>query len=521
MTLVRPVILLTLAIAVVAEAAEQSQQPAPAAAEEGQLDASRSVFAVLAAINAAGYDDAADSTACHPLRKAVREELKAKASLPSIQALRQFYLAHSQSDPGAELGQYISFALSTDGPPDFNYRLPSNPPDVNFLEGLPELMSRVYKDADIASLWKRSQPAFDQMIGYYHTPLSQALLQVNAYLRNPTSGVMGHRFQVYIDLLGAPGQTQARSYGNSQYVVVTPSVEPPKEHMDEMMRRQVFEVRHAYLHYILDAAAVRYKYVLDYRAEIGKLAEKAPALDDQYKRDFLLLTTECLIKAVEIRLDGGSADSRQAKATEALNDGFILTPVFLELLPAYEKQERAMLLYYPDMMEQLDPAKIRKRVAGVQFASAAPKTFESAPKPQLTAGEKALMNAEELSDRKQYDLARQAFQKALESPPAPHLHARAYFGLARIAALEKNNALAEDLFERSLAQTPDGETRSWDLYYLARIAEISGDGGQAHKYYESVLSTAGASAKAKQLAQKGLDGAAGGKAENQSHPQTE
>lgn len=509
--------------ALAAGAAQTPDQPAAPPQEEGQLDASPSVFAVLAAINAAGYDDAINSTAVHPLRKFVREQLQSKQSLPSLQELRKFYLAHSQADPGAELGQYVSFALATSGPPDFKYRLSSNPPDVASLEGLPELMARVYQDADIATLWKKAQPAFDQMIAYYHRPLSRALLEANAYLRNPTSGVMGHRFQVYIDLLGAPGQTQSRSYGPSQYVVITPSVQPPREHMDEMMRRQVFEVRHAYLHYVLDGMSVRYKYVLDTKADIAKLAQKAPALNDEYKRDFLLLTTECLIKAVEIRLDGGGVDARQAKATEALHDGFILTPIFTEMLPEYEKQERAMLLYYPDMMETLDVGRIRKRIAGVEFASSAPSTFEATPKPpQLSEGEKALMSAEDLSDRKQYELAKQAFQKTLESPPSPYLHARAYFGLARIAVLENHADLAQNLFEHSLKLSPDGETQSWDYFYLARLAEVSGDNDQARKYYQSVLSTEGASPKAKEKAQQGLRGELGRKAENQpSHPQTE
>jgi tetratricopeptide (TPR) repeat protein len=524
LTSARVPILLTIAVAALAGAAAQTlQEPPPAAKEEGQLDASPSVFAVLAAINAAGYDDSANSTAAHPLRKFVREQMQSKQSLPSVQALRKFYLAHSQADPGAELGQYVSFALATDGPPDFKYRLTTNPPDVAFLEGLPELMTQVYKDADIESLWKKAQPALDQMIAYYHGPLSQALLQANAYLRNPTSGVMGHRFQVYIDLLGAPGQTQSRSYAGNQYVVITPSVQQPREHMDEMMHRQVFEVRHAYLHYVLDSMAVRYKYVLDDKAPIAKLAQKAPALGDEYKQDFLLLTTECLIKAVEIRLDGGGADARAAKATEALHDGFILTPVFVDLLPDYEHQDRAMRLYYSDMMQTLDYGKVRKLVSGIQFASAAPKNFESAPKPpQLTDGEKSLMSAEDLSDRKQYDLAKQAFQKTLESPPSPYLHARAYFGLARIAILENHGEVAQGLFQHSLALSPDGETRSWDYFYLARLAEVTGDNDQAHKYYEAVLSVEGASPKAKEKAQQGLRGELSKKAENQpSRPQTE
>jgi len=518
----RPIFLSSIGIAVtLALAAAQTAPPPAAEQQEGQLDASRSVFAVLAAINAAGYDTGADSAAAHPLRKFVRAQLESKKALPSVQELRSFFLAHSQSDPGAELGQYVSFALCTDGPPDFKYRFdPSKlPPDVASLEGLPQLMRRVYEDADIDALWKKAQPAFDQMIAYYHGPVSQALLQANAYLRNPTSGVMGRRFQVYIDLLGAPGQTQSRSYGAAMFVVVSPSVQPPREHMDEMMRRQVFDVRHAYLHFVLDPMSVRYDELLQEKAPpLAKIAAKAPALNDEFKRDPLLLTTECLIKAVEARLDA-TGDARRAKITEDLHDGYILTPAFADLLADYEKQDRAMRLYYPDMISALDVKKERKRLADVQFATAPPRPAEIGPKqPAIAPGQKLLLEAEELSNRRQYDLAKQEFQQTLESAPAPGLHARAYFGLARIAVLQNQAELGEKLFQRSLELKPDAETQSWDYFYLARLAEIAGENDQARKYYQSTLDTEGGSAKAKEEAQKGLRGELSRKAQNTQQP---
>ena len=51
------------------------------------------------------------------------------------------------------------------------------------------------------------------------------MLLANAYARNPTSGYLGHHFQIYIDLLGAPNQVQTRSYADDNFVVVTPSKE--------------------------------------------------------------------------------------------------------------------------------------------------------------------------------------------------------------------------------------------------------------------------------------------------------
>ena len=54
---------------------EAAQAAAP---EKGQLDASPALFAVMAAINAAGYDADAASPTNSPLRETIRKELAAK-----------------------------------------------------------------------------------------------------------------------------------------------------------------------------------------------------------------------------------------------------------------------------------------------------------------------------------------------------------------------------------------------------------------------------------------------------------
>ena len=73
----------------------------------GQLDASPTLFTVMAAINAAGYDADLDSPTNHPLRKAVRDEL-AKRTIPSLPKLKVFFAKHRAKDDTAELTQYIS-----------------------------------------------------------------------------------------------------------------------------------------------------------------------------------------------------------------------------------------------------------------------------------------------------------------------------------------------------------------------------------------------------------------------------
>ncbi len=130
-----------------------------------------------------------DSNANSPVRKQVRDAI-AQKHLDSVEALKKFFADHHQEDPEAELSQYISFALSLQGPPDFQFWMPTQevPPDVRKLDGLNELIANFYQQAGIEDLWKQSQPALDRVIAAYHGGVVQALLEANAYLRNPTSG---------------------------------------------------------------------------------------------------------------------------------------------------------------------------------------------------------------------------------------------------------------------------------------------------------------------------------------------
>ena len=468
-------------------------QPQP---QQGQLDASPALFTVLAAINAAGYDADLDSNANSTVRKQVRDLIAAK-SLDSVEALKKFFAAHRQGNQNAELSQYISFALTIDGPPDFQSRMKPEeiPLDVRPLAGLDQLLAAFYRQANLEELWRRAQPAFDQLISAYHSPISKALLEANAYVRNPTSGYRGRRFQIYVDLLGAPNQIQSRSYKDDYFVVVTPSPE-----------LQIDQIRHAYLHYLLDPLALRHFEQMNRLKGLADFAAPAPALDNAYKDDLVLLATECLIKAVESRMAQGAAN-RQALVDQALREGFVLTPALAEGLAVYEKQEESLRLYYPDLIGQIDLAREDKRLEKVQFArEAAIKKATPAPPPPapvVTGAAKTLADAEELYGKRDLARARQSYLKVLEAGETA-LHARAYYGLARIAALEKDPDLAERLFQKTLELSPDKDTESWAHLYLGRLADAAGDRGQAEKNYRAVLAIDGAPASVKNAAAKEL-----------------
>jgi tetratricopeptide (TPR) repeat protein len=477
---------------------------------ETQLDGDQTLFTVMAAINASGYDVGANSTLAHPLRAYIRQQLAAK-NLASVRALKEFYYNNQHGDPAENLAQYVSFALSIAGPPEFQFlnKASQTAPDALRLSDLPPVLSLFYEEAGIEDLWRQAQPALEQVIAFYHTPLSRSILGANAYLRSETSGVLGHRFQVYVDLLGPPGQIQSRNYRTDTFVVMTPAIAATRERTEELAAEQVADVRHAYLHSLLDPLAVRYYQQIDEKQDLQELAKPAPALEPMYKDDFMMLVTESLIKAIEARLSPDPVAKREAMVNDALHEGFILTPAFYDGLAYYEKQDRAMQLYYPDLIRSISMKAERQRLAGIQFAAArarrGPDTAQAGRR-LLTNAQKLLGEGEELSDLRQFDLARTAFQKVLEEPPEPNVRARAYYGLARIAVLQKDPEMAEKTFLKAIDAGPDGETRSWAYYYLGRLEDAADQREEALKYFRLAVDTPDGSRKAKDEAQKAMDG---------------
>jgi tetratricopeptide (TPR) repeat protein len=466
-------------------------------ARDNQLDGNPALFSVMAALQAAGF---APNGSVSPVGLAVQNHVAAR-NLQVVSELTNFVATHRKPTLAADLAQYVSFALSVSDPPEFKSKFQSGevPPDVVALEGFDKLMVRFYKDAGLEDIWLKVQPALNETLARYQEPVSRTIFEATGYLRNPTSGYMGRHFQVYLELLGRPGQVQTRSYGDEYYIVLTPAPEP-----------QTDEIRHAYLHYLMDPLAIKFSEQVNKKRSLEDYALGAPILDEFYKADFLLLTVESLIKAIESRLLHGPLEKKQALVQQALEEGFVLTPYFAEALPAYEKQEVAMRLYFPDMISAIDLKKESSRLEKVKFATVRPerKMAESvslpAPAPVLSPAAKSLETAEQLYSERKLEKAGEAYRQVLQQTEDKPLHARTYYGLARIAALQRDPELAEKLFRKTLELTPDSQTRAWAEVYLGRLADASGEREQAVQHYQAALAIKEASSGAKQAAEQGL-----------------
>ncbi|MBV9157308.1 MAG: tetratricopeptide repeat protein [Acidobacteriaceae bacterium] len=471
-----------------------ANQGAPQSSGENEFSVSVTLFSTLAAINAAGYDAGMDSplNERYRVRTQVREAL-AKRNIACLPEFQAFYKEHKKASDTADLSQYISFALVAGDAPKFDLPAGPLPPDVEALKGFSDLLARFYKEADLESLWNRSQAAYAAAMSEYQEAVIGTLFEANGYLRNP-SGYLGRRFQIYLDLLAAPDQVQVRNYRDDCFVVITPTSTPV-----------VDEIRDAYLAYLLDPLTFKYSEVIKDKKPLQKFAQEAPALDLAYKDDFSLLVTKCLIKAIDSRLMHGGSEKRQAFVNEAMREGFILTAAFADLLPTYEKQQDAFRLYYPDLVSAVDVSKEQKRLKKIDFVQTiAPRVIAPPAKMQLEPADQSLITAEGLYEQHNLDEARKTFKKVFEQTNDKARQGRAWYGLALIDLEEKHWDEALDLFQRTIDATPNSAITAWSHYYLGQLALKAGDSDKATAQFKLTLATNGASAKAREAAEKAL-----------------
>ena len=482
-----------------------SQSAAPRDGETGQswengFSVSPNMFAVLTAINMAGYDAGIES----PLNQQfeVRSEVRAalaKQNIPCLAELKDFYQQHKKPSSAANLGQYLSFALIAGEAPEFTLPKSEVPPDVEPLRNFSPLLARFYKQANLADLWKRAQPAYTAAIAQYQDAVISSLFEANGYLRNP-SGYLGRRFQIFLDLMGEPNQVQVRSYRDDYFIVITPTSTPV-----------IDEIRDAYLAYVLDPLSFKYTTAVKEKKPLAKYAQDAPALDLAYKDDFSLLVTKCLIKAIDSRLLHEGPEQRAAFVNQAMREGFILTAAFSELLPLYEKQPDAFRLYYPELLAAVDVRREEKRLKKVEFVQSLPPRIVVPPaKMEIDPAEQSLEAAEELLDQHDIENAQKLFKKALEQTSSKPAQSRAYYGLGLISLQEKRWDEALNLFQHTVDANPSSTVAAWSHYYLGQLQLKAGAPEKAASQFKSALATEGISAKAREAAEKALQSSSSG-----------
>jgi hypothetical protein len=230
-------------------------------------------------------------------------------------------------------------------------------------------------------------------------------------------------------------------------------------------------------------------------------------MDEAFKDDPSLLTTECVIRAVEARtLANGKASlpEQQQAVNASMAQGFVLTGYFYDKLVAYEKGPVGFKNALPEMIGGLNVRKEVKEASQIEFASQADPEIlhvERAKQGELlTAAQDRLAAGDTATAEK---LAKEALAEKSEDP------GRALFILAQIS-LNRDIDGAKDYFEKALQATSEPKVVAWSNIYLGRIFDLEDDeqGGplraQAVAHYKAAEQASDSLPAAKAAAQQGL-----------------
>ncbi|HSB75950.1 MAG TPA: hypothetical protein VLC12_09885, partial [Terriglobales bacterium] len=355
-----------------------------------------------------------------------------------------------------------------------------------------------YKSADLHDIWQRHQAEYEGLIEQFHEPIAKLLSSTDLYLRLPIAGYMGRKFNIYLAPLGAPGQVNARNYGSDYYIVLTPA----------RGSLQYNQIRHTYLHYVLDPMAMKRPTAMSHLQPLLPLVQTAP-MDEVFKRDATLLVTESVIEAVEARMIPAKGKGKeQEKAVEAQRDqaveaamqqGFVLTRYFYDQLPKFEKGPVGLQDAFPNWLYDMDLDHEKKVARETEFAKTAhPEVVRLAPPHQpslLDQAEKDLVGGN-LAGAQQ--LAEQSINEKKGDD------GRAFFILARTATMKGDMAGAQKYFARTVEVSREPRLLAWSHIYLGRILDLQDNREAALDHYRTALNAGDLDPAAREAAEKGL-----------------
>jgi hypothetical protein len=480
----------------VANPPQQNQSPIT-------LESNETIFSILAALNACGYDqdltisDATRSNVRAEVQNHLRESPEAQASLAAV---CDFYEKHVASpDPNRNLSQYISLALYMDGPPHFTPRVKVEelPPDAAVIASFGAALEHFYDKGGLHAIWERHRQDYAAATQRFHVPLAKMVLDTEVYLKQPSSQYLGRTFTIYLDFMGSPNETDARNYGSAYYVVVFPS--PNAATGASALKMD--QIRHTFLHYEMDPLAEKH-YSSIKRLTPLLLAVKRAPVEEGFKSDISLLVTECMVRAIEIRTTGSK--SEEAMRTQAVDDavkqGYILTRTFYQEIVAFEKDPQGIRGAYSAFLDNVDLKKEEQAASAVQFASAASPELVRLSRPEerrmLVSAEKRLAAGDPKGAQ---ELAQAALDKKIGD------QGRALFILAEVAVANKNRDGAQDNFQKAIAASKDPTVVGWSHVYLGRILDMKEEREAALEQYRAALSAGGGLPEIRTAAEHGIE----------------
>jgi len=492
------------------------------------LVSSEPVFIMAAALNACGYSEGLEESA--PVRKRVRDEVnQALAKSEDARSKRDkvcLYIAqHRLTGTVGDISQYISLALYLSAPPELEtvVDLPEMPPDSTQVVEIVPLLRDFVVAVDLHGIWLAVHRTYDEETDRLHDALSKMIVSTNFYLKMPASTYQGRRFVVVIEPMLSPSMVNARIYGTDYVVVVSP--------VNGTIRLN--DVRHAYLHYIIEPLLYARSNAIDRVQPILKEIRDAP-LEFRYRSDTVALTVECLIKAIEARtMDTGIPEYkipagvsrsdlpryeherqvyqekvdavRLATVHHDMTQGFVLTQYFYEQLLMFEKEPTGLADTIGEMVYGMDVAQQVHRARDTEFDKVADSDVLQRSKPRVLTGldlAEAKLSAGDVTTASA--MARQVLAGNTDSVEGVSQEARADFILARAAAMTGHPGEAVDRFQKTLATTKEPRLLAWSHIYLGRMLDLDCKRDQAISEYQQALAVRDGEQDTRLAAERGV-----------------
>lgn len=458
------------------------------------LEYNEAMFSLMAALNACGYDqDLPESLAVrNEIRQEVNRAAQGRDAQDALLRTCKFYGDHNPGDPARNIAQYVSLGLNLGEAPSFALKVKEADlaPDATYVLGMIPLLQNFYITTDLHKIYAKHHGDYERVIDRLHDPVNDLLMSTDLYLRRPMSSYLGRGFTVVIEPLISPGQTNSRNYGDEYYVVVSP---------DASGNIKIDQVRHTYLHYILDPLMLKRANALQKLAPLLNAVATAP-MDESYKTDMSLLATESLIQAIEARqINGrkGPEKPRLDAVDHAMREGFVLTAYFYECLERFEKSDVGFQQGFADWLHFVDPQHELKRIREVQFLPSADQ--------EVVSRNRRPMSLTELAERALASGNSEAASKFAKQALDQHSdEGHANFVMARAATLEGKMEEASSYFEKTVQTSKDPRELAWSHIYLGRILDIKQEREAAIAQYKAALETGDTTAETRTAAEAGI-----------------
>jgi hypothetical protein len=460
------------------------------------------VFAVMAALNLAGFDLDADSLSPDSVRAIVRHRLAGVN--PELRSrITEFRRNHdAEQDPRQWQAKYISFALLLNAPPRFAMasRPEELPPDARSLIGFELLVEELWRSGGMERLWEELKPQYLHEIESYRPLIREMIVNTLKFFHTEARVSLDRKVTFIPDLLNGYGVMNARNIGHDYMIVVGPS------RGDE---RPMRSVRHEYLHFLVDPLIAKY---------VGYLPEADPFLDrvrqmpnslERYQNNFYVMLTESFLQMVELRLDAKAAADRESVITDVYNQGLILAPYFDETLTKFEQGNSPLAEVFRSFVEGIHWEVESRRAAAmdqvqVQGAALSAGKESAEREKDRAAGElrKLLGDANNALIARQFDEARGILENALRLDAN---NPSALFGLAQVAAQNQELDQALELYARAAANAgSDTWIAGWSYVHRGNIYQHREELDGARVEWSKVLALQGDLRGAAEAANKAL-----------------